>query len=293
MKEEEIKQKIGGNLPLNNPEDADPIMPVVPPTKWDKEADVVVVGGGGGGLTGALKAVEKGNSVILLEKEEKTGGTSAYASAFYCYGSRVQKAAGVPFDEDKIVQKYLFETGYTANPHLLRKMIKKSGEVVDWLEDLGMEWEPEKGGYPALVPKDSYDRIAYTRAVDFIYFLVKVGKEKGVKTIVNTAASALVREKGRIVGVKTTNVLDGTTIFVKAKKGIVLAAGGMHYNLTMLKKYVPTAYKGVGSVSMCLPSNTGECIRMGLGVGADTAGFDSLIGFDGGIDLREVWRAVV
>ncbi len=276
-----------GQKPLEKPEDAEPIPPVDPPGKWDQEADMVVVGSGGGGLAGALKARLEGCSVILLEKLEFTGGTSQYAGAFYAYNSRVQKKEGIEWDVNEVAMGSLFETGYTGNIHLFRNMIQKSGEVVDWIEDQGFKWENERAGYPAVTSKGGHERLCYIALTDLMNFLTEKCKDKGVKLHTNTQIDALVRDNGRIVGVKATVKPEGTTIFVKAKKAVLMAAGGMQHNRSLLKQYAPSVYKGVGSVSMSLPSNTGECFRMGLGVGADVAGFDSCTCFEGGIDLME------
>ena len=148
-----------GLKPLEKPEDSEPILPVDPPAKWDHEADLVIVGSGGGGLAGALIAADKGFSVILLEKMDGTGGTSQYAGAFYAYNSRVQKKEGIEWDVNEIAMGSLFETGYTGNIHLFRNMIEKSGEVVDWIEDQGFEWENEIAGYPAVTSKGGHQRL--------------------------------------------------------------------------------------------------------------------------------------
>ena len=44
---------------------------------WDHEFDVVVVGSGAGGLTAAIAAHDLGQSVVVLEKSDQYGGTSA------------------------------------------------------------------------------------------------------------------------------------------------------------------------------------------------------------------------
>ena len=44
---------------------------------WDESVDVIVVGSGAAGLLASIKAADAGKSVLLVEKTDKWGGTSA------------------------------------------------------------------------------------------------------------------------------------------------------------------------------------------------------------------------
>ena len=47
--------------------------------KNETVADVIVVGGGGAGLAAAAEAARMGRSVILLEKNPQTGGSTSWS----------------------------------------------------------------------------------------------------------------------------------------------------------------------------------------------------------------------
>ena len=52
-------------------------MPAPDHARLDEVFDVVVVGSGGGALTAALLAADGGASVLVIEKDEFIGGTTA------------------------------------------------------------------------------------------------------------------------------------------------------------------------------------------------------------------------
>jgi len=51
------------------------------PKNWDLETDVLVVGTGGAGLTAAVLACDNGANVVVIEKSDKVGGTTAVSGA--------------------------------------------------------------------------------------------------------------------------------------------------------------------------------------------------------------------
>ena len=58
-----------------------PVTVITGELDWDHQADVVVVGTGIAGCATAFNTLEQGTSVLMLEKGETTGGTSAKAGA--------------------------------------------------------------------------------------------------------------------------------------------------------------------------------------------------------------------
>jgi len=75
----------------DEPEETREIPPVQAPGSWDYEPDVAIVGGGGAGLCAAV--LRNGASVIILEKEDETGGHSQHAGAGSCADTRCPPCA--------------------------------------------------------------------------------------------------------------------------------------------------------------------------------------------------------
>jgi hypothetical protein len=108
--------------------------------------------------------------------------------------------------------------------------------------------------------------------------------QAGVDVKLRCPCLALVQEGNRVVGIKAEEA--DTEIFLKARKGVILTGGGMGYNLDLLEQYHPTAYMYAVQGGP-FPSHTGECFRMGIGIGGDVSGFNSFSCWEGGLD--EYW----
>ena len=64
-------------------------------TEWDATYDVVIVGSGGGGMVAALASVDAGASTLVLEKQEKIGGSTCMSGGIlWVPNNSVMRAAG-------------------------------------------------------------------------------------------------------------------------------------------------------------------------------------------------------
>ena len=79
-----------------------------------------------------------------------------------------------------------------------------------------------------------------------------------------TAFQELIVENGRVEGVVA--VKDGQLIRIRARRGVILAAGGFAHNLEMREKYLPEPTSVDWTVSN--PGDTGDAIRAGIKLGA-------------------------
>jgi succinate dehydrogenase/fumarate reductase flavoprotein subunit len=113
-------------------------------------------------------------------------------------------------------------------------------------------------------------------------FCTEQATAAGVDFQFSTTVINLIKEGNRIVGVKVRDANDQER-YIQANKAVILTAGGMMNNKDMLKLYCPSvAYRCLGS--MASTTDTGEVIRMGIGAGAQVAGWDSYFSFDGALE---------
>jgi 3-oxo-5alpha-steroid 4-dehydrogenase len=262
---------------------------------WDKEADVVIVGFGGAGAAAAIEAAGAGASVIIIEGTSTGGGASAINGGFvYLGGTALQKELGVEDSVEELFKYMKAAAGGTANEEALRLLADSSPGLYDWFIEMGVVFDKvldphhTMGGYPGVgltycgnehsreiqkvakkaprghVPSPEGNGMGYFRPLK-----AKV-EERGCEIIYNTLAEHLVIDKnGRVVGVQADGS-DSKKLFVKARRGVILTAGGYTNDTEMVRSHwiydsLPGFYNGP-------PSEIGTGIKMGIEAGAETYG---------------------
>jgi 3-oxosteroid 1-dehydrogenase len=82
----------------------------------------------------------------------------------------------------------------------------------------------------------------------------------------NCALEELIVEEGRVSGVLASR--EGRPLRIKARHGVILAAGGFERNQAMREQYLPQPSQSTWSATP--PNNTGDAIRAGQAIGANT-----------------------
>jgi succinate dehydrogenase/fumarate reductase flavoprotein subunit len=102
---------------------------------WDDEADLLVIGAGAAGMTAALVGALEGLRVVLCEKSDMVGGTTATsAGTVWIPGSRQSERAGVP-DTVAAAKTYLGAIlGEDASDERLLTYLATGPVVLDYLE---------------------------------------------------------------------------------------------------------------------------------------------------------------
>jgi fumarate reductase flavoprotein subunit len=237
----------------------------------NRNADMVIIGAGGAGLAAALAAVEKGcGDIIVLEKREKPGGTTALAGGLFACQSPVQIRRRIDADPDYLYKKAMdWAHGRGIEPRILRAFLNKSGDTIRWLEDKGLEFDLLQF-YPGQEPPVQHNPKG--QGARLIQVLARECRDKGVEIWLNSGVKKIKRERrGKVNGVLV--VKDGEEIAINAGS-VIIATGGFCGNEKLRKKYLPPSYQGLALSGLPL---TGDGITLAEEVGAAIAEFATAI----------------
>ncbi len=227
------------------------------------ESHVVVIGSGAAGLAAALEARDQGVEVVVLEKMNFTGGTTRVSGGGLCAaGVDIQLDHGITEDSPEVHYEDMMRLGkHKNNPELVRTLTENAKDAVDWVRTKGIKLKDEVISYMT-----TYPRIYWVEGggLGFAEGLTQAAEDAGVSIELNTKATKLIQEDGRIVGVLAEK--DGSEITYRASKGVVLATGGFAWNQDIFEEYAPQ-FVGIQTNN---PENvtTGDGIIMAREVGA-------------------------
>ena len=227
------------------------------------ETGIVIVGAGGAGMAAAIMARQAGVDFIILEKMPYVGGNTTKATGgMNAAETHYQKEQGIE-DSVELFAADTMAGGHNLNdPELVQTLAEKSAEAIDWLDTIGAE-----------LPKISFSGGASTNRIhapadgsavgNFLVdkFYAKLS-ELGVEVMLNTQATELIVEDGKIAGVKAEGP---DALYTINSKAVILATGGFGANLDMIAEYRPDLR---GTVTTNAPGATGDGIVMAQAVGA-------------------------
>lgn len=269
---------------------------------WDEECDVLVVGSGGGALVGALRASSAGLDTILVEATDRFGGTTAYSGGgMWLPCNAALKRAGDDDTLDDAREYYRAVVGDRTPREVQDAFLENGARVLDFLEsDPHMAfaiypWPDYYGKAPKaraigrhimplnLMPEeigDLRDVLRPTLPVERLgeplpeelvggqaligRLLLALRTRPAADLRLNSPFEDFVVENGAVVGAIVRR--NGAASRIRARRGVLVAAGGYERNAEMRKRYgVPGEVSG----SVGAPGNMGRPIEAGMAIGAD------------------------
>jgi len=314
-------------------------------TEWDTTVDFVIVGSGGGGMVAALAANAAGASALVLEKQERVGGSTAMSGGVvWVPDNPVMRADGVPDSYEDAMAHFeavVGDVGPASSFERRHAFLTAGPEMVSFLQDLGVGfvhclgysdyYSNAKGGVDegraiepvpwdgrvlgawleklqpglaqslglAVMTNEARSLSHYNRSIGAFAVSARVAirtfaaRVRGQALLTNGASligqmlalalaqgipvwteaplEDLIVENGRVVGVRATR--DGAPVLIRARRGVLLAAGGFAHNPEMRGEYggnQPNRAKW----SIANPGDTGEALQTAMRLGAQTALMD-------------------
>ncbi len=219
--------------------------------------DVVVVGGGGTGLMAAWAAAKEGRSVLLLEKGERVGGTTGMSvGTITATATRLQKAAGITDNADdhfEDMAKFAGPLINRDNLELRRLLVDNSRETVEILTDMGVVFVGPLPEPPHRLPRM---HAIIPHSSGYIRQVAKACRQVGVEIRTSAPVAELVRENGRVAGVKLKGGGE-----VSARRSVILASGDISSSpLEYKSRFMSGPLLDIDGIN---PLSTGDGQRMG------------------------------
>lgn len=260
---------------------------------WDLETDVAIVGFGIAGTCAAIEARQAGAKVDIFEVAAAAGGSAAMSGGeFYLGGgTEVQKAAGFDDTVEDYAAYLRMMGGPGADEERVALLAREGVSHFHWLKEQGV---PFKGTYlPGKWPEPPTDDTLIWCGSEAAWPFRDVAKPAprghtaqaegrgagalamqvlseramalGATAHFSTRVLCLVASReGAVLGLVAR--IDGEARFVRARKGVILCAGGFICNTGMVRQHAPLALK-VNPYPITGGNDDGAGILMGQSVG--------------------------
>ncbi len=235
-----------------------------------RDPDIIVVGAGAAGLSAALSASEHGARVLVLEKSDFIGGDSLVSGGYFNAAQTQEQNNFQINDSPDLFYRHTMESGKGLNtPEVVRTLVDHATDTALWLRKHGVRFD----GHVYQIYGSTYPRSlrpALPRGSSYIQALSDACLAAGVTITTSALVSTLTRASdGRINGVIAN--IDGVNQIFKAKRAVVLAAGGFGANREMVKRYAPKLAEFPLDTSV---NSTGEVLEAAMRQGAVTRNMD-------------------
>ena len=197
----------------------------------DYDTDVLIIGGGGAGASAAIEADNAGAKAMIVTKLRLGDANTMMAEGGI-------QAADKPNDSPAIHYLDAFGGGhFAAKPELLYRLVTEAPEAIQWLNDLGVEFDKDKDGTMITTHGGGTSRKRMHAAKDYsgaeiMRTLRDEVLNRGIPVVDFTAAIELILdEEGKAAGAVLLN-METKEILVAKAKTVIIATGGagrLHY----------------------------------------------------------------
>ena len=228
--------------------------------------DILVIGGGNAALCAAISARRDGASVLVVEGAPKfyRGGNTRHTRNMRCAHDSATDTLSGPYYEDEFFEDLWRVTGGNTDERLARMMIAESKDMLNWIAEQGVRFQPSLGGTLSLGRTNSFFLGGGRAMLNALY---RTAHDLGVDVIYDAEVVGLDVADGRF---QAATVRHGGKDHVITAKALVAASGGFEANIDWLKV-------GWGEIAENFlirgtPYNRGTVLKMLLDHGVEQIG---------------------
>jgi tricarballylate dehydrogenase len=228
--------------------------------------DVLVVGGGNAALCAAIAARRDGASVLVVESapEFYRGGNTRHTRNMRCAHDHATATLSGPYTEEEFFADLLQITEGNTNEALARMMIHESKDMLNWIVEQGVRFQPSLGGTLSLGRTNSFFLGGGRAMLNALY---QTAERLGITALFDAEAVDLEVRGPRL---ESVTVRHGGRDLKVEPKAVVFACGGFEANIDWLKE-------GWGAIAdnfliRGTPYNTGTVLKLLLERGAASLG---------------------
>jgi tricarballylate dehydrogenase len=233
---------------------------------FNRKYDVLVIGGGNAALCAAISARRAGASVLVLEGAPKfyRGGNTRHTRNMRCAHDAATEILTGPYTEEEFWEDLLRVTGGQTDEELARMMIHESKDILNWIVEQGVRWQPSLGGTLSLGRTNSFFLGGGRAMLNALY---RTAEQLGVDVLYDAEVSDLDVADGMFLSASLKH--DGAHQTARAST-LVAAAGGFEANIEWLKQYWGEAADNF--LIRGTPYNRGSILKMLLAKGVQEIG---------------------
>jgi tricarballylate dehydrogenase len=232
----------------------------------NRKFDVLVIGGGNAALCAAISARRAGASVLILEGAPKfyRGGNTRHTRNMRCAHDAATDILTGPYSEEEFFEDLLRVTGGETDEELARYMISESKDILNWIVEQGVRWQPSLGGTLSLGRTNSFFLGGGRAMLNALYL---TAERLGIQILYDAEVSDLKIDNGMFLSAALKH--DGEHLSASAST-LVAAAGGFEANIEWLKEYWGEAADNF--LIRGTPYNRGTILKMLLAKGVREVG---------------------
>src|SRR6202451_3394290 len=231
-----------------------------------RKYDVLAVGGGNAALCAAISARRGGASVLVLEGAPKfyRGGNTRHTRNMRCAHDAATDILTGPYTEEEFWEDLQRVTEGQTDKDLARLMIRESKDILNWIVEQGVRWQPSLGGTLSLGRTNSFFLGGGRAMLNALYL---TAERLGIEILYDSEVIDLEVDNGMFLSAVLKQG-DGTAKVTAST--LVAAAGGFEANIEWLKQYWGEAADNF--LIRGTPYNRGSILKLLLAKGVQEIG---------------------